>query len=98
MKWLLGVYTMNYNRVFKTWGTVWGGRFFSRPINGIGDMANTIAYVDRNPVRAFLTERPENWEWGGLSIHRVGREGILGRRPPWLAIVAPSHERLKLGV
>jgi putative transposase len=96
MKWLLGVYSMSYNRVFKTWGTVWGGRFYSRPIDGLGDMANTIAYIDRNPVRAFLIDEPEDWEWGGLHLHRVGSDEILGPRPPWLTLVAPAHSRLLL--
>ena len=93
MKRLLGVYSMRYDRVFKTWGTVWGGRFFSRPISGIGDMANTIAYVDNNPVRAFLANSPEKWEWGGLFVHQVGREDILGPPPPWVVLIAPSHSR-----
>ncbi len=93
MKWLLGVYSMGYNRVFRTWGTVWGGRFYSRPINGIGDMTNTIAYVDRNPVRALLADSPECWPWGGLYSHRVGREDILGPPPAWLALVSPKHFR-----
>ena len=93
MKWLLGVYTMGYNRVFKTWGRVWGGRYFSRPINGIGDMASTLAYVDRNPVRAFLVESPEDWEWGGLHCHRVGQDDIAGAPSPWLLMLAPGHAK-----
>jgi len=93
MKWLLGVYTMAYNRTFKTWGSFWGGRFFSRPIAGLGDLSATIAYIDRNPVRAFLADRPEDWEWGGLYQHRLGSERVLGRPPPWLGLVAPEHTR-----
>jgi putative transposase len=98
MKWLLGVYTMNYNRVFKTWGHVWGGRYYSRHINGLIVLANTIVYVDRNPVRAFLADRAEDWEWGGLYIHRGGRREIMGEPPAWLLHVAPNHERRRLGV
>lgn len=93
MKWLFGVYTMRYNRAFKAWGTVWGSRFFSRPINGIGDMAATIAYIDNNPVRSFLAERPEDWVWGGLFAHRSGRDDVIGPPPLWLAMVAPEHGR-----
>jgi putative transposase len=58
MKWILGVYTMNYNRVFKTWGHVWGGRYFSRPVNGFGDLVTALRYVDQNPVKACLVGCP----------------------------------------
>ena len=93
MKWLMGVYTMSYNRVYKTWGSVWGGRFFSRPIGGLADVAATIEYIDRNPVRAFLVERAEEWEWGGLYTNRCGSEKIMGPPPPWLGLVAPEHRK-----
>jgi len=46
MKWLLGAYTMNCNRVSKTWGSFWGGRYLSRPIRGFGDIVRTVEYID----------------------------------------------------
>jgi putative transposase len=98
MKWLLGLYTMNYNRVFKTWGRVWGGRYYSRPIGGLGDLEKTIAYVDENPVRAFLASRADEWPWGGLWMHQRGSEAVLGPKPEWLSLIAPRHSRLVLGV
>lgn len=93
MKWLLGVYTMRYNSEFQAWGTVWGGRFYSRPLVGIGGLATAISYVDRNPVRASLVEKPEDWEWGGLFLRRSGREEAMGPAPEWLPLVAPEHTR-----
>ncbi len=98
MKWLFGVYTMNYNRVFKTWGSVWGGRYFSRPITGLGDLIHTIEYIDANPVRACLIDSAGSWIWGGLYYHRSGYDDIIGPPPKWLAFVAPSHRRLLIGV
>lgn len=91
MKWLLGVYTMRYNREFQAWGTVWGGRYFSRPLIGIGGLITAISYVDGNPVRASLVERPEDWQWGGLYLRRAGREDVMGPAPDWLPLVAPEH-------
>jgi len=41
MKFLPGVYTMGYNRIHGTWGRFWGGRYFSRPILGLADLAAT---------------------------------------------------------
>jgi putative transposase len=97
MKWLLGVYTMRYNRLFKTWGSIWGSRYFSRPIIGLGDLAHTVEYIDRNPVRACLVDRPEDWPWGGLYFHRARRTDIIGSPPTWLPLLAPAHQRLLLG-
>lgn len=98
MKWLFGVYSMSYNRVFKTWGSVWGGRYFSRPIGGIGDLARAVDYIDANPVRALLAPRPEDWRWGGLWMHRQGDDRWLGGMAEWMTLLAPRHRRLRLGV
>jgi REP element-mobilizing transposase RayT len=98
MKWLLGVYSMNYNRVFKTWGSVWGGRYFSRPINGLVDLSYTIANIDHNPVRASLVDSPEAWPWGGLYFHRACRSDVIGPPPACMSLIAPAHQRLLLRV
>ena len=88
MKWLLGVYTMGYNRVFKTWGRVWGGRCFSRPIHGIGDMASTIAYIDRT-TRTCLSPFPSLHPLSTFQFSSASR--IQGRD------VVLSHERIPRG-
>ena len=36
MRYVMGVYAMAYNRVHKDSGRLWGGRYFSRPIEGFG--------------------------------------------------------------
>jgi hypothetical protein len=89
---------MNYNRVFKTWGSVWGGRYFSRPIGGLGDLVRTIEYIDANPVRACLVDHPESWEWGGLYYHRCRHDDNIGPLPAWLSAIIPSHRRILLEV
>ena len=96
MKFLLGVYTMGYNRIYGTWGRFWGARYFSRPINGLGDLAATMAYVDNNPVRASLVDRAEDWPWGGLAIHRSGHNQVIGPPPLWIKLVMPEHAQLSL--
>jgi len=97
MKFLLGVYTMGFNRIYGTWGRFWGARYFSRPINGLGDLAATMAYVDNNPVRAGLVARAEDWPWGGLAIHRNGQSHVIGPAPFWVRLLMQSHACLALG-
>lgn len=91
MGWLLGVYSQRYNGLFKTWGHVWGGRYYSRPIAGFPDLLRTFQYIDDNPVRACLVRRAEDWEWGALRHYRSGRTDIVGPPPAWLAAASGKH-------
>ena len=84
MKWILGVYTMKYNRIYGTCGHVWGERYFSRPIADSSEYRIISAYIDVNPVKACLVADPAEWEWSGFYHHLVGRRDIA-EAPPWLA-------------
>jgi putative transposase len=50
-------------------------------------------YVERNPVKAGLVERAEEWHWSSAASQRLGRrdlvldDGPVSRPPEWLAIV-----------
>jgi putative transposase len=44
-------------------GPVWMREYFDRFMRTDNHLANTIAYVERNPVAAGLVERPEDWRW-----------------------------------
>ena len=70
MKWILGVFTMTYNRIHQTWGHFWGGRFFSRPISSLMEYLQVFKYIDNNPVKACRVERAEEWRFGGLLNSR----------------------------
>ncbi len=40
---------------------------------------NCLAYIDLNPVRAGIVEKPEQYRWCGLGYHVQGRnrDGFL---------------------
>ncbi len=98
MKWILGVYTMAYNRVFNTWGKLWGDRYFSRPITSFVELLHVYQYIDNNPIRAMLVENPEDWPWSGLHHHRTGRLDVSSKVPEYLFLVYPAHGIRLLGV
>ena len=52
-------------------GHLWQARFYSCPIENIS-LADVLAYVELNPVRAGLVERPEEWEWSSARAHLTG--------------------------
>ncbi len=69
-------YTRRVNFRQKWRGYLWQGRFASVVMDEPHVLA-AARYVERNPVRAGLVERPEDWPWprvrGNRSRQRVGR-------------------------
>ena len=67
---------MGYTRFVnfrKGWrGHLWQGRFASFVLDEPYLMA-TARYVERNPVRAGLVERAEDWPWSSAAAHCRGR-------------------------
>jgi putative transposase len=47
-------------------GHVYQGRFKSFPIASDEHLVSVIRYVERNPLRAGLVARAEEWRWGSL--------------------------------
>jgi putative transposase len=88
MQWLMTSHVRRYHRRYGTSGHVWQGRFKSFPIqrrrpgaperaSGVIETADpvwtAVRYVERNPLRANLVRRAENWRWSSLHV--------LGSRP-----------------
>lgn len=62
-------------------GHVYQGRFKSFPIQDDEHLLTVMRYVERNPVRAKLVERAEDWPWGSAWT----RERQDPESHPWLA-------------
>ncbi len=57
-----------YNRRNDRVGTLWEGRFKSVLVEGGEEALRAVAaYIDLNPVRAGLVERPEDYRWSGYG-------------------------------
>jgi putative transposase len=55
------------------------------------DEKNLLAatrYIERNPVAAGLTDRPEAWQWSSARAHLAGRDDALVVVEPLLHIVS----------
>lgn len=86
-------YTIGINRREDWHGHLWQERFASFPM----DEAYLLAcarYVELNPVRAGLVERPEQWLWSSARVHLgFGDDGLtdtsplLDRWPDWRTIL-----------
>ncbi len=58
-----------YNKKYGRQGYFWGDRFKSVLIEEGAALLNCLAYIDLNPVRAGLVERPEDYRWCSLGYH-----------------------------
>lgn len=62
---------------------MWQGRFFSSPLDETYLWA-AIRYVERNPVRAHMVERAENYRWSSARGHcGLKNDGVLGKQKDW---------------
>ncbi len=75
-------YVRAFNRSRRRDGSLFRGRFFSKPVDTWGYFVNVYRYIDENPVQARLAARPEEWPWGSASRLAAGRPG------PWLSTQA----------
>jgi putative transposase len=64
-------------------GHLWQGRFTSYPMDNIHTIA-AVRYVELNPVRAGLVERPEEWPWSSVRAHLTGEDDVLVKVAPML--------------
>jgi REP element-mobilizing transposase RayT len=58
-----------YNRRHNRRGYFWGDRFKSVIVENGETVINCLAYIDLNPLRAGLVERPEEYRWNSLGYH-----------------------------
>ena len=58
-----------YNRRHNRRGYFWGDRFKSVIVENGETLINCLAYIDLNPLRAGLINRPEGYRWNSLGYH-----------------------------
>jgi len=58
-----------YNKLHHRKGFFWSERFKSVIVDNGDTLINCLAYIDLNPVRAGLVEKPEEYRWCSLGYH-----------------------------
>ncbi len=61
MHWLLTAHVRRYRKVHQGSGHIWQGRFKAFPIQEDDHLLTVIRYIERNPLRAGLVGRAEEW-------------------------------------
>lgn len=87
MKWLLGTYTMRFNRRHGLTGHLFAGRYKALPVDPVeGSYLRTVAdYIHLNPAKAKLLSRDQplkDYPWGSWSSYLSPPSS----RPAWLRV------------
>jgi putative transposase len=94
MHWLMTTHVRRYLRHYRFSGHVWQGRFKAFPIQQNEHLLTVLRYIERNPLRAGLVERAEDWPWSSLRWFAVPERspvrlepGTVPRGALWMAEV-----------
>jgi len=68
MAWLLTAHVRRYHQHYHSSGHIWQGRFKSFPIEEDDHLLTVLRYIERNPVRANLVERAQDWVWSSAAL------------------------------
>jgi putative transposase len=105
--WLTLTHTQRWHAHRRTAGSghLYQGRFKSFVVEPHGDHLKTVCrYVERNPLRAGLVARAEDWTWSSLWRQLKGSESARGlladwpieRPADWLACVNRAETQAEL--
>jgi putative transposase len=89
------IYGHWFNKKYGLNGHLWQGRFYSCVLSE-GHLWRAVRYVERNPVRAGIVSRAEDYRWSSAKAHVYGQRddlldpglplvGIVGNWSEWLA-------------
>ncbi len=71
------VYTQYLNRKLGQSGRVWQNRFFSCIVESDEYLWAVARYIERNPLKAGLVDRDEDYPWSSARAHLTGAEDAV---------------------
>jgi putative transposase len=80
LQWLLTAHVRRYHGHYHSSGHVWQGRFKAFPIQQDEHLLTVLRYIERNPLRAGVVARAEDWLWSSVR-ERGGAATLLTRCP-----------------
>ena len=63
----------------------WQKRYYDFNIRNYPQLVEKLRYIHRNPVKAGLCERPEDWESSSFRHYATGCEGRVEVESEWTA-------------
>jgi putative transposase len=96
-RWLTVTHTQRWHAHYHTSGTghLYQGRFKAFPVETDEHLYTVLRYVERNPVRADLVARAEDWRWSSVGRYYHGDDASRGLLCEW-PIPRPRDWRARL--
>jgi putative transposase len=92
LRWLTHTHTMRWHAHFQTSGSghLYQGRFKAFPVQTDNHFYSVVRYVERNPLRANLVSRAEEWRWSSLWRRQSGSQEDRSLLHAW-PLPMPRH-------
>jgi putative transposase len=75
-------------------GTLWEGRFKSAVVSHDAYLLACCRYIELNPVRARIADRPETYPWSSARFHGWGTPNpLLDENPAYASLGATGPQR-----
>jgi putative transposase len=83
-----------FNLTMERTGTLWDGRFKSCLVDSESYALRCYRYIERNPVRAAIVDRPGDFRWSSYRSNGLGHpDPLVTPHPAYLALGASAQER-----
>ncbi len=67
MQWVTTCHVRRYHKHYKSSGHVWQGRYRCFPVEEGSHLLTVLRYVERNPVRAGMVRKAQDWRFSSAS-------------------------------
>jgi putative transposase len=65
------------NHTYRRRGTLWEGRHKGIIVESTAYLLTCMRYIERNPVRASLVARPEDYRWSSYAANALGEDNCI---------------------
>lgn len=77
MQWIKTRLARRWNFIRGSTDHVWGNRYFARAIKDHWEFEDVMNYIDQNPVKAGLVEKPSDWKASGAFYKENNIYGVI---------------------
>ena len=89
-------YVQYINRKYQRSGTLWEGRFRSCLAQSENYLLVCSRYIELNPVRAAMVDRPGQYHWSSFACNGEGRsDKLISHHPHYLSLGNSAQDRCR---
>ncbi len=86
-------YAQYINLKYKRTGTLWEGRHRSSLVQSDQYLLRCMRYIELNPVRAGMVNRPEEYRWSSYGVHAWGDKAWITPHAEYIGLGKTSADR-----